>query len=302
MKVSELLLVKDFKFHLKFPMLEISDVYKEPKLIHNKILLILLLSLALGACGGKVSNAVNAIPANAASSSPTPAAKGQTVTIDAPDGVKLVGSFFEASKSNAPGLLLLHQWQSDRHSYDEFAKRMQAKGFSVLSIDGRGFGESTKKADGSAVAAGRTDADVKAMLGDVGAAVEFLKKQKNVDATKIGIVGASYGSSLALIYAADHPDIKAVGLLSPGLNYFGNMPTLPAVKKYGDRDLFMAAAAGDAESAKAVDDLKTGGPKEVILIVPGGTYHGTNLFQYVEKPATPPAVESSLDSFVTHAL
>jgi hypothetical protein len=80
------------------------------------------------------------------------------------------------------------------------------------------------------------------------------------------------------------------------------MPTLPAVKKYGDRDLFMAAAAGDAESAKAVDDLKTGGPKEVILIVPGGTYHGTNLFQYVEKPATPPAVESSLDSFVTHAL
>jgi pimeloyl-ACP methyl ester carboxylesterase len=154
-----------------------------------------------------------------------------------------------------PSLLLLHQWQSDRHSYDEFAKRMQANGFTVLSIDGRGFGESTKKADGTNVTAGRSDADVKAMLGDVGAAIDFLKKQKNVDASKIGIVGASYGSSLAIIYAADHPDVKAVALLSPGLNYFGNMPIGPAVEKYNENDLLLIAADDDKESADAVRKL-----------------------------------------------
>jgi dienelactone hydrolase len=219
------------------------------------------------------------------------------VTIDSPDGVKLVGALLESPKPNSPALLLLHQWQSDRHSFDNFAKQMQAKGFTVLSIDGRGFGESTKKADGSAVAAGRADADVKAMLGDVGAAVEFLKKQKNVDPTKIAIVGASYGSSLAIISAADHPDIKAVALLSPGLNYFGNMPTEPAIKKYGDRPLMMIAAEDDKESADAVRELKKAGAddKYQTQIFPKGG-HGTGIFQ------AKVGLEDALENFLAVSL
>lgn len=218
--------------------------------------------------------------------------------IVSPDGVKLFSSFYDSQKPNSPTLLLLHQWQSDRRSYDKFAKRMQAKGFTVLSIDGRGFGESTKKDDGTSVVAGRSDTDVKAMLGDVGAAIEFLKKKKNVDETKIGIVGASYGSSLAIIYAADHPEISAVALLSPGLNYFGNMPTRPAVEKYGDRDLFIVAAKADAESAKAVDGLMVGRPKHGFMVLPTGTNHGTDLFKYRDKTDGPPVVEDALESFL----
>jgi len=126
---------------------------------------------------------------------------------------------------------------------------MQAKGFNVLAIDGRGFGESVKTTDGKSISPSRTDEAVKAMLGDVGAAFDFLSKQKNVDPNKIGVVGASYGSSLALIYAADNPKVAAVALLSPGLNYFGNMPTEPAVKKYGNRPLYLIAAEDDPESA-----------------------------------------------------
>jgi dienelactone hydrolase len=219
------------------------------------------------------------------------------VTIDSPDGVKLVATLFESAKQNSPALLLLHQWQSDRHSYDEFAKRMQAKGFTVLAIDGRGFGESAKKADGSSVTAGRSIADVQAMLGDVGAAIEFLKKQKNIDATKIGIVGASYGSSLAVIYAADHTDIRAAALLSPGLNYFGNMPTEPAIKKYGDRPLLMIAAEDDKESADAVRELKKAAANEEYQtqIFPNGG-HGTGIFR------AKVGLEDSLEKFFAVSL
>ena len=60
---------------------------------------------------------------------------------------------------------------------------------------GAGLASRIKKADSSIVAAGRTDADVKGMLGDVGAAFEFLSKQKDVDPEKIGIIGASYGAA-----------------------------------------------------------------------------------------------------------
>jgi dienelactone hydrolase len=221
----------------------------------------------------------------------------QTVTIDSPDGVKLVGSFYGAEKPNSPALLLLHQWQSDRHSYDEFAKRINGKGFAVLSIDGRGFGESTKKTDGTTVVAGRTDADVKAMLADVDAAVSFLMKQQNVDGLRLGIVGASYGSSLAIIYAADHKFISAVVLLSPGLDYFGNMPTRPAVETYGERDLFMVATKEDSESAKAVEGLMIGTPRHGIMVLPVGSYHGTDLFKYRDKTNGPPIVEDALESF-----
>ncbi|MEP6788062.1 MAG: alpha/beta fold hydrolase [Acidobacteriota bacterium] len=248
-----------------------------------KLTAILCVFLLIAACGGTATNN-NGVATDKVGGSPSPPAASpetglMTITFAAPDGAKLVGSLYEASKQNSPALLLLHQWQSDRHSYDDFAKRMQAKGFAVLSIDGRGFGESTKKADGSAVIAGRTDADVKAMLGDTGAAIEFLSKQKNVDPSHVGIIGASYGSSLALIYAADNPKVAAVALLSPGLNYFGNMPDDPAIKKYGDRPLYMTAARDDQESAAAVDKLISAvkNSKYIAKVHEQGG-HGTALF------------------------
>ena len=97
----------------------------------------LLLTVSAG-CGG----ASNTAPANAQTPAPsasavTQPAAVQTVTIESPDKTVLVGSLFDSGKANSPGLLLLHQWQSDRHSYDEFAKALQARGFTVLAIDGR---------------------------------------------------------------------------------------------------------------------------------------------------------------------
>jgi dienelactone hydrolase len=165
----------------------------------------------------------------------------------------------------------------------------------VLSIDGRGFGESTKAADGMTVPAERTDAGVKAMLGDVGAAYDFLSKQANVDPSRVGLVGASYGSSLALIYAADNSKVKAVALLSPGLNYFGNMQTQPAVKKYGDRPLLLVAANDDKESADSVKTLKRDDPKAEDKVYDKGG-HGTGLFK------AGVGLDDELESFLTKSL
>ena len=265
-----------------------------------KIAAILFLFLSLAACGGTATNSNTNVPTTNSAISSTPAAADgvHTVTIDSPDGLKLVGSFYPvlypASNPHMPALLLLHQWQSDRHSYDDFAKRMQDQGFAVLSIDGRGFGESTKTADGKTISPGRTDADVKAMLGDVGAAFDFLATQKNVDSTKIAIVGASYGSSLALIYAAENPRVSAVALLSPGLNYFGNMPTEPALKKFGKRPFYIAAADDDNESAEAVRSLAAGvnGPAHISKVFSKGG-HGTSLL------TSQPDLVDELKSFCT---
>jgi dienelactone hydrolase len=256
----------------------------------KRLVYLSLCSLLFSCCGGGggVSNSPTNSVANKIEKAVETVPAAQKVSIDSPDGVVLVGSFFPVDRPNSPALLLLHQWQSDRHSWDDFAKEMQRDGFNVLSIDGRGFGESTKRTDGSAVGAGRTDADVQAMLGDVDAAFNFLSRQNNVDPQRVGIIGASYGSSLAIIYAADHPNVAAAALMSPGTNYFGNMPTEPAAAKYGDRPLLMTAAEDDPDSFNSVTKLNesTGGLHRgmVVTVAKGG--HGTALLSVdgVRKP------------------
>lgn len=202
----------------------------------------------------------------------------QTLGFAAPDGVQIVGTFYPAAKENSPAVLMLHQFGSNRDSYKNLARQFQAAGIAVLAIDGRGFGESTKKADGSTVTPSQSAQAVEKMKSDVAAAVEFLSEQKNVDKDKIGIVGASYGSSLAIIYAADDSQIKAVALLSPGTNYFGNLPTVPAMEKYAARPVLIVAAEDDAESAEAsrtLDKTATGDRHQLQIYTKGG--HGTGI-------------------------
>jgi len=276
-----------------------------------KILTTIFSFVLLTGCGGVSSNntsrSANSIPNANVNSTATPTAKTnanantaaaepQKVTFDSADGVVLIGSFYASPNAKSPAVILLHQWESDRHSYDDLALQLQADGFNILSFDGRGFGESVKTKDGKAVPVSRSDDAVKGMLGDVDAALEFISKQANVNADRIGIVGASYGSSLALIYAADHPKVKAVALLSPGVNYFGNMPTEPAVQKYGDRPLLLVAAEDDAESANSVRALKRAGgdAAEIKIYEKGG--HGTGIF------SAKVGLEEQLEEFLNNQL
>ncbi len=262
------------------------------------IITVLLISWTFACQTQPVSNSTNQTNSNISNTStqstsqiPAP----QTVKFTSAENVEIVGTFYKSPKANSPAVLLLHQWQSNRKSYEEFAKRLQAKGFGVLAIDGRGFGESVKTTDGKTVAPERTDEAVKAMKADVDNAFQFLTKQKNVDANRIGIVGASYGSSLAIIYGAENKQVKAVALLSPGLNYFGNMQTEPAVKNYGERPLLLVAAEDDKESAETVKKLKEADAKSETQIYEKGG-HGTGIF------AAKVGLEDLLEEFLTKKL
>ena len=247
----------------------------------------------------KINSNASSNNANGAnqSNSQTKIAEPQAVKFVSEGNVEIVGTFYESPQPNSPAVLLLHQFNSDRKSYDEFARRLQAKGFGVLAIDGRGFGESVKTTDGASVAPARTDEAVKGMKADVGAAFGNLSEMKNVDAARIGIVGASYGSSLAIIYAAENKQIRAVALLSPGLNYFGNLPIQDAVKNYGDRNLLVVAAEDDKESADSVKKLKSAvvNAKYETQIYPKGG-HGTGIF------AAKVGLEDLLEQFLTKSL
>ena len=71
-----------------------------------------------------------------------PAAR--VVDLKASDGTLLKASYFAAAKPG-PGVLLLHQGNRTRKSWDELAGQLAVAGINTLTLDMRGFGESGGK-------------------------------------------------------------------------------------------------------------------------------------------------------------
>jgi pimeloyl-ACP methyl ester carboxylesterase len=142
-------------------------------------------------------------------------AEQREVTVTAADGFTLQGTFHSAPKGG-PGILLLHQCNADRRSYDELAVMLNNAGYNVLSFDFRGFGGSRggQYTDFSS----QRQAMVEKMPGDVDAALTLLTSQNTVIARALGVVGGSCGVNQAIQASRRHPDVRTLVLLSGGTN------------------------------------------------------------------------------------
>jgi len=206
------------------------------------------------------------------------AQQARDLTIETKDGVALAATYYDGG-DGAPGLVLFHMLGRNRNDWRDFAFACQEKGYHVLTVDLRGHGESTRAKGGREL---RAENFNKSQFGkmtlDADAAVKWLAKQKGVDAGRIGIVGASIGANVALVYASKNPErVKTVVLLSPGESYRG-IATGSAAAGYSGSALYIAAK-GDVYSAKSVGRLATpAGPKKQKKIF-SGNLHGTNLFK-----------------------
>jgi fermentation-respiration switch protein FrsA (DUF1100 family) len=82
-----------------------------------------------------------------------------------------------------------------------FAERFANNGYAALTFDYRGFGESE----------GETGRLVpKLQIEDIHAAIEWAKKESNVDSNRIALWGSSFGGANAIIAASQSDDIKCV--------------------------------------------------------------------------------------------
>jgi pimeloyl-ACP methyl ester carboxylesterase len=91
----------------------------------------------------------------------------------------------------------------------------------------------------------------------------------------IGIVGASLGASLALQAAIDLPQVRAIALLSPSLDYRGLRTDVGLIKRLGARSIWFAASAEDPLALRTVRDMaaEPSGPRE--QHVSSSVAHGT---------------------------
>jgi len=104
--------------------------------------------------------------------------QARIVDIKSADGTVLKGTYFAAAKPG-PGVLLFHQVNRTRKSWDDLARQLSAAGINVLTVDGRGHGET-----------GGSEGKVKSWALDQDAALQFLVSQPGVNRDIIGLGGA----------------------------------------------------------------------------------------------------------------
>ncbi|MGH9390155.1 MAG: alpha/beta hydrolase, partial [Vicinamibacteria bacterium] len=209
----------------------------------------------------------------------SPEASAETRTFTSEDGVELHASLFTEGGERAPSVVLLHGLGGDRSGWKFMANSLEANGFCALAIDFRGHGESTTRSDGGSLDWRRFEAgDYRAMTLDVKAAVEQLRKEPSCDAERLGLLGASLGANIALVYAASAVDVRSVALLSPGRNYRG-VEIGSTVSGIDGRPVFLAAARADGGgySARTVEDLAANLGGAVRTRIEEGDSHGVNL-------------------------
>ena len=163
------------------------------------------------------------------------------VDLKAADGTPLKATYFVATKPG-PGVLLLHQINRDRTSWDSVARQLAAAGINTLTLDMRGHGESGGTPWEKLP---RTEANQhwRGWPEDAEAGFQFLSSQPEVRRDVIGIGGAGLLGVDNAVETARHHDgqIKSLALLSgetfrDGLQFLHQASQLPELFVFSDAD------------------------------------------------------------------
>jgi tetratricopeptide (TPR) repeat protein len=156
-------------------------------------------------------------------------------------GIQLKATFFAAAKPG-PGVLLLHQVNRDRKSWEGVAAQLATAGINTLTLDMRGIGES-----GGTRWEKLTDAELdkhwRGWPEDADTALEFLRSQPGVNREMLGLGGAGLlGVDNSIEAARRHPVwIKSLVLMSgetfrDGLQFLRQAWQLPELFCFSDDD------------------------------------------------------------------
>ena len=194
------------------------------------------LALALGACGGgdepPVSTPRSPVPAATRAAAPA-APPPRRVRFRASDGEPVKGVYRPAGAA-APAVVLVNGLVGRADQWDAFTPYLHDAGFATLAYDGRG------------------GVDEAELVKEVGGAVAFLRRRREVDARRLGIVGASVGASTAVL-AMTGPDrrrLRAAVALSPP-----PAPVFDALKenhRYHPRNVLFVSDHREQSSVKSL--------------------------------------------------
>jgi pimeloyl-ACP methyl ester carboxylesterase len=123
----------------------------------------------------------------------------EQVLVPSSAGSDLPGWFIPAGPDPAPGVVLVHGWESARDRTLPHAQVLHAAGFHVLTLDVRGHGANPPES---------LPLSVGEYAADARAGVAALRARPEV--TRIALLGHSMGAAGSIVAAAGNPDVAAV--------------------------------------------------------------------------------------------
>ncbi|MBI1854044.1 MAG: alpha/beta fold hydrolase [Planctomycetes bacterium] len=210
------------------------------------------------------------------------AGPAERVTFESDDHVKLVADLYAGGKPNARAVILLPMYGDTRASWKRLAPLIQQKGMTALALDPRGHGESLHQGDkvldyNSARQGGENL--FLSMYRDVAAAKKYLVEKAGIDASRVSLVGASIGCSVAIDSAGRDHSLKSMVLMSPGRNYQG-MDSMAHASKVAALPVLILTNDRESAAARDVAGAMPKGAAQVDVIP--DAEHGTRMLGKVE--------------------
>ena len=207
-----------------------------------------------------------------------------SVHFKTPDGVVIEADYYPVKVDDdkkTPVAILIHMYPADRSSWKGFVPRLREAGIAVLAYDIRGRGGSVKP-KARKLAEGYDNRDTSHFSQawmDVEGAVGWLrhKDQRNIDADRVVVIGASIGCSISLDHAGRTLTPKAIVCLSPGTNYMG-VNSLEHIRNCASIPILLISPEGEFAAVEKL--AEAGGKKVKTRKYPGDSaHHGTKMFE-----------------------
>lgn len=187
-----------------------------------------------------LSALISSIAASATRAQESQPPSPRVVDLKSAAGTLLKATYFAAGNPG-PGVLLFHQSNRTRASWDDVARQLAAAGINTLAVDNRAHGESGGKVD---FWADRNKPQAEQnQRADLETAFRFLVSQPGVQRDIIGLGGAGLlGVDNSVQTARLHPaDIKSLLMMSgetfrPGIEFLRQASQLPELFVVSDND------------------------------------------------------------------
>jgi pimeloyl-ACP methyl ester carboxylesterase len=160
---------------------------------------------------------------------------------------------YQEQKGAGKVVLLVHGRGRRKEEWYYLARALERGGFGYFAMDLRGHGDSSAAPDGQPASwrkfkVTKAENEYANMGLDVQAAVDWLKAHE-VQEEAMVFVGDDLGGILALKYAAVHPKITQVAMISPAMQY-QDVTSVNAVRAYKDRPILLVHSAEDKRTSR----------------------------------------------------
>ena len=240
-----------------------------------------LIPLAILAGCHKPAPKVDNVQALINESAPADDRAPQPVTLTAPDGVTVYGTYYPAANARAV-ILLFHQAGSSKDEYTTIAPQLQRAGYAALAIDQRVGGSLYGTNQTMAAYKGKTD--YLGALPDLEAALAWAKDK--AQGRPILLWGSSYSASLVFLVAASKSaegSVKGVLAFSPG-EYFEDKKMVEKAAAKLTLPVFVTSANTLQEEQEAKAILSATKSTDRQQFIPKAGVHGSSTLIAAKNP------------------